>query len=91
MKAPSTDYREIALYNELCENCESPNTIVYQHPHKFAGMVICLDCENDDQRCSHLETRTDVLEVDTMRNGEHDTYERTAVICELCEIEVDDE
>lgn len=87
--AASTDYRQIAVYNEVCENCESPNTVVYQHGHKYAGMVVCLDCENDDMTCSHLETRTDVIEVDTMRDGEHDTYESTVIICEMCECEVE--
>lgn len=91
MNAPTTDYRQIALYNELCDNDQSPNTIVYQFPHKYAGMVMCLDCENTDMQCSHLETRTDVIEVDMMRDGEHDTYERTAIVCELCECELNDE
>lgn len=90
MKAPSTDYREIAFYTELCENCESPNTIVYKHGHQHAGMVECVDCNDTDATCAHLETRTDVIEVDTMRDGEHDTYEVTAVICELCECEVEE-
>lgn len=86
--AVSTEYRQIALYNEVCENCESPNTVVFQHPHAQAGSGLCVDCEIPFD-CSHHETRTDVIEVDTMRDGEHDTYETTIIICEMCESEVE--
>lgn len=61
---------------------------VYQHPHRYSGVIEC-DKTGESDSCEHEETRVENFEYDTMRNGEHDTYEAPAYVCELCEETVD--
>lgn len=39
--------------------------------------------------CAHQDLEIETVEVDTMRNGEHDTYEREIYVCADCGIQVD--
>ena len=86
--------RTIALYDPSCEDCGSANQIVFLHGHhmtgnlSLAGATFCVDCETYGV-CDHENTHTETVEVDTTRDGEHDTYEATIEICDLCETEVE--
>ena len=72
-----------------CENCESTELSFYSPHGEYSSMYECLDCEHVGS-CDHeISTHTEIHEVDTMRNGEHDTYETTIVICDTCDSEVE--
>lgn len=46
--------------------------------------------EDNEFECLHDEgTHVETVEVDTMRNGEHDTYEVRIYVCDTCDAEVD--
>lgn len=47
--------------------------------------------EDGDFECAHDDSRVETFEVDTMRNGEHDTYEVRGYVCADydCEAELD--
>lgn len=47
--------------------------------------------EDGEFECAHDDSRVETFEVDTMRNGEHDTYEVRGYVCADydCEAELD--
>lgn len=47
--------------------------------------------EDGEFECAHDDSRVETFEVDTMRNGEHDTYEQRGYVCADydCEAELD--
>lgn len=72
-----------------CPECGG-KTELFIYPHANAGMWQCLnlDCGAMDA-CEHPDTIHEVVEVDTMRNGEHDTYETTVEVCLDCKVQVE--
>jgi hypothetical protein len=70
-----------------CPNCGGLATL-YCWPHELAGIWQCDSCETSDS-CEHKETEEKSIEVDTMRNGEHDTYETKMQECLACRSEVE--
>lgn len=42
------------------------------------------ELEGDSFFCTHDEIEIETFEVDTMRNGEHDTYETEGYVCAEC-------
>ncbi len=71
-----------------CPNCGEDAELMCD-PHKYAGIWECEHCGTSDT-CEHENTETIEDEVDTMRNGEHDTYKVKYEVCELCGVQVDD-
>lgn len=47
--------------------------------------------EDGEFYCEHENTHYEIVEVDTMRDGEHDTYNSEIEICDDCDAEVDDD
>lgn len=39
--------------------------------------------------CEHEDTREEATEIDTTRNGEHDTYDAVIEICEACDCTIE--
>lgn len=72
-----------------CPECGHDEVKLYVHPHKCSGVF---ECQADDcgasWSCEHEETEAEEIEVDTMRNGEHDTYKTIAYDCKLCGTDV---
>lgn len=68
-----------------CPDCGSP-TILYIYPDDQAGTWVCTNdkCGASDV-CEHENVHNETTEVDTMRNGEHDTYEALIEVCDDCE------
>lgn len=47
--------------------------------------------EGDTQfGCDHEDYHFETVEVDTMRNGEHDTYETQLAVCSTCDETLED-
>lgn len=72
-----------------CPECGEKRVILYIHPHKYAGVF---SCEADNYcgaswSCEHPSYGEETIEVDTMRNGENDTYKQNALICNDCELD----
>lgn len=63
---------------------------IFKAGHRFEGIVEC-DKTGESDSCQHEETHVESLEVDTMRNGEHDTYEVPAYVCDACECVTDED
>lgn len=68
---------------------------LFCEPHKFAGIW---ECDNTGEGISdtheHKDYEVETVEVDTMRNGEHDTYEVQIYVCggvEGCGVEIEGE
>jgi hypothetical protein len=61
---------------------------LYIWPHEFAGVWEC-PVTGESDSCQHTDTIEEIIEVDTTRRGEHDTYETTIDVCELCGITVE--
>lgn len=77
----------------ICQECGEQNVVLYQHPHKFAGVFSC-EADNDcgaSWSCEHPSFREEVQEFDTTRNGEHDTYQSKVLICNDCELDCTEE
>lgn len=70
-----------------CPECGSA-TMLYCYPHQHAGLWECENCGASDTH-EHEEIIAETIEVDTMRNGEHDTYLTTIHVCDTCGIQVD--
>lgn len=46
--------------------------------------------EDNEFECTHdVGQRVETYEVDTMRNGEHDTYEERGYVCDDCGAQLD--
>jgi hypothetical protein len=41
--------------------------------------------EDGEFVCPHTDYHWETVEVDTMRNGEHDTYEQQVAVCSACD------
>lgn len=48
-----------------------------------SGIWYCESCEASGE-CDHSDTRVETFEHDTLRNGEHDTYETRGYVCNWC-------
>jgi hypothetical protein len=66
---------------------EDHQAVLYRNGHKYAGIWECLATGVSDA-CEHDNTHTEEIEVDTTRNGEHDTYLTKIEICNACEVTV---
>lgn len=63
---------------------------LFVHGHRNAGIWECDESgEGISDSCPHYDTEVETIEVDTMRNGEHDTYERRVYVCSLCGCDVE--
>lgn len=57
---------------------------------KYVDAATYILNEDSEFECLHDEgTHVETVEVDTMRNGEHDTYEVRIYVCDTCDAEVD--
>jgi hypothetical protein len=57
---------------------------------KYVDAATYILNEDNEFECLHDEgTHVETVEVDTMRNGEHDTYEVRIYVCDTCDAEVD--
>lgn len=54
--------------------------------HRNAGIW---ECGKLSGSCEHTETHVEDIEVDTMRNGEHDTFTEAIYVCSACECATD--
>jgi hypothetical protein len=45
--------------------------------------------EDDTFVCEHVNTEVETFEVDTMSNGEYDSYESRALVCQDCDEQLD--
>ena len=72
-----------------CLECGHDEVKLYVAPHACAGVF---ECQSEScgasWSCEHEDVESEVVEVDTMRNGEHDTYETIAYDCTLCGTDV---
>lgn len=68
---------------------ESHQATVYQHGHRYAGVIEC-DKTGESDSCEHEETRVEDSAVDTFNpvTG-HDQYDVLIYVCELCECTVE--
>ena len=46
--------------------------------------------EDGEFTCPHESYHWETVEVDTMRNGEHDTYESSVAVCDDCDASLPD-
>ncbi len=62
-------------------------TIEVKQPYQSSWILN----EDGEFECAHDDSRVETFEVDTMRNGEHDTYEVRYYVCadNDCEAELD--
>lgn len=86
MDIPSNSKRS----EDPCSECKKKTVVLFIYPHKLAGVY---SCELDDGcgaswSCEHENFERGTGEVDTMRNGEHDTYEVPTAECTDCEQDV---
>lgn len=72
----------------LCPDCGEKNVVLHFHPHKYAGIYSCetKDC-GASWSCDHPAYHEEDHEVDTMTNGEHDTYKTKILVCDDCEVD----
>lgn len=66
------------------DNCKAT---LFCYPHEYAGIWECNDISDTHE---HEDTHMEEVEVDTMRNGEHGTYNTNIEICDECEITIND-
>lgn len=61
--------------------------IIVKQPYQSSWILN----EDGEFECAHDDSRVETFEVDTMRNGEHDTYEQQGYVCADpdCEAELD--
>jgi hypothetical protein len=76
----------------MCPECGTMESILHIHPHQYAGIYECTnkDC-SASWECSHPTFHEEDHEVDTMRNGEHDTYKTKILVCDECEVDCTDD
>jgi hypothetical protein len=80
---------QLIIAGPACSECSGP-TELYCYPHQYAGLWECLDpeCGTSDTH-EHDDIIAEVVEVDYMRQGEHDTYNTTVDVCATCGIQVE--
>lgn len=100
IKSTPVEYRTIGFYHSPCDNCGSPNTIVYKHGHRvtdhenntansYAGIWECVDC-GASESCEHRDERTEEFTHDALDSrGEHTQYTTRGNVCGWCETVVD--
>lgn len=73
----------------MCANCGHMESILYIHPHKFAGIFECAGPDPDcgsSWSCTHPSFHEEDHEVDTLDSkGEHTTYPTKILVCDDCE------
>ena len=71
------------------EHPQSQHTaFLHQKGHMYPGVWEC-PVTGDSDVCEHENTHYEDIEVDTTRNGEHDTYMSRVEVCDVCECEVE--
>lgn len=99
-KPTPVEYRTIGFYHSPCDECGSPNTIVYKHGHRatrpddatrssYAGIWECVDC-GASESCDHRETHVETFTHDALDSrGEHTQFETRGDVCNWCELAVE--
>lgn len=71
-----------------CPDCGG-TALLDVYPSKTAGVWECQNPEcGVSDTCEHPDTVHEIIEADTMRNGEHDTYNTEVEICQDCGVQV---
>jgi hypothetical protein len=71
-----------------CPEHLSHKVKLYCQGEKYEGIWECEESGSSDS-CPHYDTGVKTIEVDTMRNGEHDTYDARVYYCTLCGCDVE--
>lgn len=71
----------------LCPEGDGGSVVLNCFPGKYAGIYECLGTCGSSWSCEHPSFHEETVEVDTMRNGEHDTYPAKVLICDDCGVD----
>lgn len=86
--AHSTTDKHYQKTGPKCPECNG-KTVMLIYPHPEAGQY---ECQNKAcgliEYCEHPETIVETVEVDTMRNGEYDSYLTQVESCANCGVQV---